>query len=123
LGCIKNLYYVCTWYAEPKGGSQDDFELALKGYYDSIHHNKRPASGRKRRIKKTDLNHFHAVDSLQVSNKGGAALLGVCRGKVHHNFSHPLFYYFRLCLKILYLQFDFCHTLENLKCIVYTCGK
>ncbi|WJX15585.1 DNA helicase [Trifolium repens] len=69
-------------FVEPKGGSQDDFELALKGYYDSIHHNKRPASGRKRRIKKTDLNHFHAVDSLQVSKKEGAALLGVCRGKV-----------------------------------------
>ncbi|XP_004499955.1 uncharacterized protein [Cicer arietinum] len=69
-------------FVEPKGGSQDDFELALKGYYDAIHHDKRPASGRKRRIKKTDLNHFHAVDSLQDSKKGGAALLGVCRGKV-----------------------------------------
>ncbi|XP_073220587.1 uncharacterized protein [Cicer arietinum] len=69
-------------FVEPKGGSQDDFELALKGYFDSIHHDKRPASGRKRRIKKTDLNHFHAVDSLQDSKKGGAALLGVCRGKI-----------------------------------------
>ncbi|PNY05673.1 fanconi anemia group J protein [Trifolium pratense] len=69
-------------FVEPKGSSQDDFELTLKGYYDSIHHDKRPASGRKRRIKKTDLNHFHAVDSLQDSKKGGAALLGVCRGKV-----------------------------------------
>lgn len=96
LDCIKNLYYVCTWYAEPKGGSQDDFELELKGYYDSIHHGKRPASGRKRRIKKTDLNHVHAVDTVQDSNKGGAALLGVCRGKVHLNFTHLLFYDVRL---------------------------
>ncbi|XP_039689401.1 Fanconi anemia group J protein homolog isoform X2 [Medicago truncatula] len=69
-------------FVESKGGSQDDFELTLKGYYDSIHHDKKPASGRKRRIKKTDLNHFHAVDSIQDTKKGGAALLGVCRGKV-----------------------------------------
>ncbi|KAK7376652.1 hypothetical protein VNO80_02066 [Phaseolus coccineus] len=69
-------------FVEPRGGSQDDFELALKGYYDSIHHEKRPARGRKRRIKTIDLNHVHAVNSLQNSRKGGAALLGVCRGKV-----------------------------------------
>ncbi|KAK7283806.1 hypothetical protein RIF29_13552 [Crotalaria pallida] len=69
-------------FVEPRGGSQDDFELALKGYYDSIHHGKRPTSGRKRRIKKVDLNHFYAVDSRENSKKGGAALLGVCRGKV-----------------------------------------
>ncbi|TKY57576.1 Fanconi anemia group J protein-like [Spatholobus suberectus] len=69
-------------FVEPRGGSQDDFELALKGYYDSIHHGKRPALGRKRRIKKIDLNHVHAIDSLHNSKSGGAALLGVCRGKV-----------------------------------------
>ncbi|KAK7321841.1 hypothetical protein VNO77_32829 [Canavalia gladiata] len=69
-------------FVEPRGGSQDDFELALKGYYDSIHHGKRPALGRKRRIKKVDLNHAHPVESLQNSKKGGAALLGVCRGKI-----------------------------------------
>ncbi|KAG2390597.1 Regulator of telomere elongation helicase 1-like protein [Vigna angularis] len=67
---------------KPRGGSQDDFELVLKGYYDSIHHEEGPVRGRKRRIKKIDLNHVHAVDSLQNSRKGGAALLGVCRGKV-----------------------------------------
>lgn len=91
---IKNLHYVGNWYAEPRGGSQDDFELVLKGYYDSIHHGKRPALGRKRRIKKIDLNHFYTVDSPQDSKKGGAALLGVCRGKVHHNLPHLIFYYF-----------------------------
>ncbi|RDX73613.1 Fanconi anemia group J protein-like protein, partial [Mucuna pruriens] len=69
-------------FVEPRGGNQDDLELALKGYYDSIHHGKRPTLGRKRRIKKNDLNHVHAVDSLQDSKTGGAALLGVCRGKV-----------------------------------------
>ncbi|KAJ1411488.1 P-loop containing nucleoside triphosphate hydrolase [Sesbania bispinosa] len=69
-------------FVEPRGGNQDDFELVLKGYYDSIHNGKRPALGRKKRIKKNDLNHFHAVDSVQDSQKGGAALLGVCRGKV-----------------------------------------
>jgi len=74
-------------FVEPRGGSQDDFELALKGYYDSIHHEKGPARGRKRRIKTIDLNHVHAVDCLQNSRKGGAALLGVCRGKVRQNFT------------------------------------
>ncbi|XP_020217515.1 Fanconi anemia group J protein homolog isoform X2 [Cajanus cajan] len=69
-------------FVEPRAGSQDDFELTIKGYYDSIHHGKRPALGGKKRIKKSDLNHVHAVDSLQNSMKGGAALLGVCRGKV-----------------------------------------
>ncbi|KAK7402386.1 hypothetical protein VNO78_14615 [Psophocarpus tetragonolobus] len=69
-------------FVEPRGGSQDDFEHALKGYYDSIHHGKKSALGRKRRIKKIDLNDVHAVDSLQNSKNGGAALLGVCRGKV-----------------------------------------
>ncbi|KAE9617276.1 putative RNA helicase [Lupinus albus] len=69
-------------FVEPRGGNQDDFELVLKGYYDSIHHGKKPASGKKRRIKKFDLNHFYAADSQENSKKGGAALLGVCRGKV-----------------------------------------
>ncbi|KAK7280803.1 hypothetical protein RJT34_25870 [Clitoria ternatea] len=72
-------------FIEPRGGGQDDFELALKGYYDAIHHGKRTALGRKRRIKKIDLNHVHGndgIDSLQDSKKGGAAFLGVCRGKV-----------------------------------------
>lgn len=84
-GCNKNLYYVCAWCVESRGGSQEDFELALKGYYHSIH-GKIPALKRKRRINKIDLNHAHAVDSLQNSEKGGAALLGVCRGKVRQNF-------------------------------------
>ncbi|KAJ1392938.1 ATP-dependent helicase, C-terminal [Sesbania bispinosa] len=37
---------------EPRGGNQDDFELVLKGYYDSIHNGKRPALGRKKGLKK-----------------------------------------------------------------------
>ena len=91
-GCINNLYFVGTWHAEPRGGSQDDFEIALKEYYDSIHHGKRPALGRKRRIKKIDSNHFHPIDSQDSSKKGGAALFGVCRGKVHHSFTYPIFW-------------------------------
>ncbi|MED6206439.1 hypothetical protein PIB30_026649 [Stylosanthes scabra] len=66
---------------EPRAGGQDDFESTLKGYYDSIRHGKRPGSGRKRRIK-VYSNHFHPVDSQEGCKKGGAALLGVCRGKV-----------------------------------------
>ncbi|XP_057423797.1 uncharacterized protein LOC130717557 isoform X2 [Lotus japonicus] len=81
-GQWSRLHTEKSLFVEPRGGSQDDFELVLKGYYDSIHHGKRPALGRKRRIKKIDLNHFYTVDSPQDSKKGGAALLGVCRGKV-----------------------------------------
>ncbi|MED6206845.1 hypothetical protein PIB30_030513, partial [Stylosanthes scabra] len=68
-------------YVEPRAGGQDDFESTLKGYYDSIHHGKKPGSGRKRRSK-VHSNHLHPVDSQEGCKKGGAALLGVCRGKV-----------------------------------------
>ncbi|KAJ4967111.1 hypothetical protein NE237_018960 [Protea cynaroides] len=66
-------------FVEPRG-SQDDFELALKGYYDSIRRGNGPAS-RKRRGKKRGLNQLDAK-SPQISSKGGAAFLAVCRGKV-----------------------------------------
>ncbi|KAI9113138.1 hypothetical protein K1719_015663 [Acacia pycnantha] len=69
-------------FVEPRGGSQDDFELALKGYYDSIHLHTTPTLGRKRRVKNVGFSHLHAVNSPKNSEKGGAALLGVCRGKV-----------------------------------------
>ncbi|KAJ7957983.1 Fanconi anemia group J protein-like protein [Quillaja saponaria] len=69
-------------FVEPRGGNQDEFELVLKGYYDSIHCRNNPAVGRKRKVKKVNVNPFNAVDSLRVSKKGGAALLAVCRGKV-----------------------------------------
>ncbi|XLU78023.1 hypothetical protein S245_001444, partial [Arachis hypogaea] len=62
-------------------GGQDDFETTIKGYYDSIHHGKKPGSQRKRRIKEVNSNHFHPVDSQEGFEKGGAALFGVCRGK------------------------------------------
>ncbi|XP_054795605.1 LOW QUALITY PROTEIN: uncharacterized protein LOC129301061, partial [Prosopis cineraria] len=68
-------------FVEPRGGSQDDFDLALKGYYDSIHLHTSPALGRKKRVKNVGYSHLHAVNSPQNSKKGGAALLGVCRGK------------------------------------------
>ncbi|XP_072075269.1 uncharacterized protein [Arachis hypogaea] len=69
-------------YVEPRAGGQDDFETTLKGYYDSIHHGKKLGARRKRRIKEVDSNHSHPVDSQEGFEKGGAALLGVCRGKV-----------------------------------------
>lgn len=67
--------------AEPRGGSQDDFEPVLKGYYDSIRLGNKPAFGRKSRVKKTDLNHFNTVESPENLKKG-AAFLAVFRGKV-----------------------------------------
>lgn len=75
-----NTFVSC---AEPRGGSQDDFELALKGYYDSIHLHTTTTLGRKRRVKNVGFSHLHAVSCPKISMKGGAALLGVCRGKVY----------------------------------------
>ncbi|KAF7829472.1 regulator of telomere elongation helicase 1-like protein isoform X1 [Senna tora] len=71
-----------TLFVEPRGGNQDDFELTLKGYYNSIHLGNRPTLGKKRRIKKIGFNSFHTFDSSKNSKKGGGALFGVCRGKV-----------------------------------------
>ncbi|KAM4130138.1 hypothetical protein ACJW30_01G078200 [Castanea mollissima] len=68
-------------FVEPRGGSQDDFEPVLKGYYDSIRLGNKPAFGRKSRVKKTDLNHFNTVESPENLKKG-AAFLAVFRGKV-----------------------------------------
>lgn len=67
---------------EPRGGSQDDFEHVLKGYYDTIRRSKKPALGRKRRVKKLDLNNSDRMDGAGIS-KDGAAFLAVCRGKVY----------------------------------------
>ncbi|XP_057986732.1 uncharacterized protein LOC110654397 isoform X2 [Hevea brasiliensis] len=72
-----------SFFVEPRGGSQeDDFDSVLKGYHDSIHQRNKHAVGRKRRVKKVDLNHFKAIEPTENSEKGGAAFLAVCRGKV-----------------------------------------
>ncbi|KAA8537397.1 hypothetical protein F0562_026916 [Nyssa sinensis] len=68
-------------FVEPRGGSQDDFELVLKDYYDSILGNK-STIGRKRRGRKLDPNNHQAVEGTENSRKEGAAFLAVCRGKV-----------------------------------------
>ncbi|OMP07585.1 Helicase-like, DEXD box c2 type [Corchorus olitorius] len=73
LNAIKRLF------VEPRGGSQEEFETVLKGYYDSVSRGKKPALGRKRRIKRTDDN---VIESTEVTNRKGAAFLGVFRGKV-----------------------------------------
>lgn len=78
---IESAYFALVC-AEPRGGSQDDFEPVLKGYYDSICQGNKPAFGRKRRVKKIDVNHLNEVESPENSKKG-AAFLAVCRGKVH----------------------------------------
>ncbi|KAG6736597.1 hypothetical protein POTOM_060536 [Populus tomentosa] len=69
-------------FVEPRGGSQEDFDSILKGYYDCIRRDKRPALGRKRKVKKVDANHLDGTESTDNSEKGGAAFLAVCRGKV-----------------------------------------
>ena len=69
--------------AEPRGGSQEDFESVLKGYYDAIRGASKPLSGRKRRTKKLDFNRFTAVQSADNIKTEGAAFFAVCRGKVY----------------------------------------
>lgn len=92
--------YILCWHAEPRGGSQDDFELVLKGYFDTIRLGNRPTLGRKKRIKKIGFNSVHAVDTPKHSKKGGAALLGVCRGKVHSNCTYLMFQILLFSFKI-----------------------
>ena len=51
----------------------------MEGYYDSVSQAKKPAFGRKRRMKKTDDN---VIESTEFTNREGAAFLAVFRGKV-----------------------------------------
>lgn len=67
---------------EPKGGSQEDFDIILKDYYHSISQGKKPSFVKKRRVKKAGINHLNATESLKDANKDGAGFLAVCRGKV-----------------------------------------
>ncbi|XP_020529996.1 Fanconi anemia group J protein isoform X2 [Amborella trichopoda] len=80
LNAIKPLF------VEPRG-SQDDFHSVLKGYYDSIRGFERVVP---RKLKKGHNRQFQFSHEY-VSNpqKGGAAFLAVCRGKVSEgiNFS------------------------------------
>lgn len=76
LNSIKPLF------VEPRGGNQEDFDSILKGYYDCIRQDNRPALGRKRKVKKVDANHLDGNESADNSGKKGAAFLAVCRGKV-----------------------------------------
>ncbi|KAJ6392425.1 hypothetical protein OIU77_026231 [Salix suchowensis] len=69
-------------FVEPRGGNQEDFDSILKGYYDCIRQDNRPALGRKRKVKKVDANHLDGNQLAENSGKGGAAFLAVCRGKV-----------------------------------------
>ncbi|KAF5955973.1 hypothetical protein HYC85_008829 [Camellia sinensis] len=68
-------------FVEPRGGSQDDFEHVLMGYYDSIRQRKMPVLGRKRKGKKLGLSNCDTMECAE-NPTGGAAFLAVCRGKV-----------------------------------------
>ncbi|KAJ4702299.1 Fanconi anemia group J protein-like [Melia azedarach] len=69
-------------FLEPKAGSQEDFELILKDYYNSVLLGKKPAAGRKKKIKKGGINDVNANESHENTKKYGAGFLAVCRGKV-----------------------------------------
>ncbi|KAI3465455.1 hypothetical protein Pfo_022118 [Paulownia fortunei] len=71
-----------SFFVEPRGSSQDSFEAVLKGYYNTIRHGTRQASGRKIRGKKLGLKSGNPVESTKDAKKEGAAFLAVCRGKV-----------------------------------------
>ncbi|KAL5713949.1 DNA helicase [Ranunculus cassubicifolius] len=62
-------------------GHQEDFELTLKDYYDSIRQGSTPAAWIKRG-KRRGLKHVNVNETPQHSAQGGSAFLAVCRGKV-----------------------------------------
>ncbi|KAL6995986.1 DNA helicase [Sarracenia purpurea var. burkii] len=66
---------------EPRGGSQDDLEPVLMGYYNSIRRSKKPALGRRRRGKRLGLGNSGTMECTD-NFREGAAFLAVCRGKV-----------------------------------------
>uniref|UniRef100_A0A7N1A1Q7 DNA 5'-3' helicase FANCJ n=1 Tax=Kalanchoe fedtschenkoi TaxID=63787 RepID=A0A7N1A1Q7_KALFE len=69
-------------FVEPRGGSQDDFEPVLNGYYDSIRQGGRPFPQRNKRRK--ELGPCDSDDTMKKGKveKEGAVFLAVCRGKV-----------------------------------------
>ncbi|KAF5740961.1 Fanconi anemia group J protein isoform X2 [Tripterygium wilfordii] len=68
-------------FVESRGGSQEDFEDTLRGYYASLHKSNKPAV-RRRKVKKMDPDHPDAIESTENTTKDGAGFLAVCRGKV-----------------------------------------
>lgn len=72
---------------EPRGGSQDDFEPVLKGYYDAIRRGCKPLVPRQKRLKKQDLSQSNKKDMAEEPKKDGAAFFAVCRGKVNSHFN------------------------------------
>ncbi|KAL9448862.1 hypothetical protein AB3S75_010908 [Citrus x aurantiifolia] len=69
-------------FVEPKGGSQEDFEIVLKHYYNSISLGSKRAVVRKKRVKREGNNDLNTIESHENANKKGASFLAVCRGKV-----------------------------------------
>ncbi|KAH9759621.1 Helicase ATP-binding domain-containing protein [Citrus sinensis] len=69
-------------FVEPKGGSQEDFEIVLKHYYNSISQGSKCAVVRKKRVKREGNNDLNTIESQENANKKGASFLAVCRGKV-----------------------------------------
>ncbi|KAH9626953.1 hypothetical protein KSS87_005722 [Heliosperma pusillum] len=66
-------------YVEPRGGSQEDLETELNGYYSSIRGVK-PTLGKRKKAKKVDPNVCNDTNSQDTCE--GAAFLAVCRGKI-----------------------------------------
>ncbi|KDO85138.1 hypothetical protein CISIN_1g000814mg [Citrus sinensis] len=69
-------------FVEPKGGSQEDFEIVLKHYYNSISQGSKCAVVRKKRVKREGNNDLNTIESQENANKKGASFLAVCRGKI-----------------------------------------
>ncbi|KAK9740170.1 hypothetical protein RND81_03G016600 [Saponaria officinalis] len=67
-------------FVEPRGGSQEDLETELKGYYSSIRGETKPSLEKRRKAKKVDSDVCNAINSSDIHE--GAAFLAVCRGKV-----------------------------------------
>ncbi|KAK4753383.1 hypothetical protein SAY87_022181 [Trapa incisa] len=69
-------------FSEPRGGSPDDFEPILKGYYNAVRRGCKPVLPRNKRLKKEGPSQSNKMEAAKVLKKDGAAFFAVCRGKV-----------------------------------------
>ncbi|KAF9603708.1 hypothetical protein IFM89_037471 [Coptis chinensis] len=83
-----SLEEICKIVPEPRG-SQDEFELTLKDYYDSIRQGNGSAAWKMKKGKKRGLKQSDVKETQQEPSRGGSAFLAVCRGKGFYGTSRP----------------------------------
>ncbi|KAF9589216.1 hypothetical protein IFM89_020531 [Coptis chinensis] len=74
-----------SFFVEPRG-SQDEFELTLKDYYDSIRQGNGSAAWKMKKGKKRGLKQSDVKETQQDPPRVGSSFLAACRGKVCNYF-------------------------------------